>query len=201
MFSEKTSIIISILVLTLVVSTTVGSIPKYLGIISLVIILNIIGKKVSAHYLEIETKSEIWDFQRYWFAERHKFSNPLPIGIVFPIILGIFTYGRLKWLAILQTDFKAKMTKKIRKKKGSFAEVSELNVATILFFGFLSNIILALLFFKLSPEIAKISLLYAFFNLVPLGKLDGMKMALSSKNVYFASVMLLAAVVAIVLIL
>jgi len=194
MFNEKISIPLSILVLAVLFSVKdFSAFPKYLGFFALIILVSVFAKKIMGYIVEVNVKSEIWDFRRYWLLEYHKLPKPMPIGILLPLLLYIFSYGTFKWLGVLQTEFQAKATKKIRKRKGwSFPELRELDVALICFAGILSSLILAFISFAFSKELALLSLLYAFFNILPLGKLDGTRLFFSSRNIYFIAVLALA---------
>ena len=194
MFNEKLSIPLSILTLAFLFSVkNFSAFPKYTGFFALIILASVFAKKIAGYIVEVDAKSEIWDFRRYWLLEYHKLPKPLPIGILLPLILYILSYGTFKWLGILQTEFKAKITKKIRKRKGwSFPELRELDVALICFAGIISSLALSFVAFAFSKELAMLSLLYAFFNLLPLGKLDGTKLFFSSRKIYFIAVLALA---------
>lgn len=194
MFNEKISIPLSILVLAILFSfKSLAAFPKYLGFFAIIILVSVFAKKLMGYFVEVDVKSEIWDFRRYWLLEYHKLSKPLPIGILLPLILYVFSYGTFKWLGILQTEFKAKATKKIRKRKGwSFPELRELDVALICFAGILSSLLLAFISFSFSRELALLSLFYAFFNILPIGKLDGIKLFFSSRNIYFITILAIA---------
>ncbi|MEM4270538.1 MAG: hypothetical protein QXO70_00390 [Candidatus Pacearchaeota archaeon] len=201
--NEILGIIISIVLLASLYSFyNFSTIPKYLAIFSLIILTSIFTKKIIGYFLEIDVTTQIWNFQQYGFASRHKFKKPIPIGVLLPIFLFIFSYNNIKWLATMQTEFEIKPTKKIRKRKPwSFPEIRELDIALICFSGIISIIILALITFSLSREIAKLCLFYAFFNLLPIGKLDGTKLFFSSRVIYLITIMSLAAASIILLIL
>jgi len=194
MFNEKISIPLSILTLAVLFSfKNLAAFPKYLGFFALIVLASVFAKKITGYFVEVNARSEIWDFRRYWLLEYHKLSKPLPIGILLPLILYVFSYGTFKWLGILQTEFEAKVTKKIRKRKAwSFPELRELDVALICLASILSSLLIAFISFAFSKELALLSLLYAFFNILPIGKLDGIKLFFSSRNIYFATVLAIA---------
>jgi len=196
MLKEKISIVLSIILLAVLYSfTDLATFPKYLGIFALLILASVFVKKVAGYYMEIDANVETWEFQRYWFSEKSKFKNKIPIGLLLPILLYIFSYQTVVWLATLQTNFKARLTKKILKKKGkSMPDVKEIEIAWILFFSTLSSIIIAIASFPFALEITTISLLYALYNLIPIGKLDGTKLLFSSRIVYFITISILALV-------
>lgn len=195
MFNEKVSILVSAALLAVLFSySQLSGFPKYFGIFSLIILANLLVKKVSAYYLEVRTKMSVWDWQQYWFAERHKFPRPIPIGIVLPIIISLYSYGLVRWLGVLETNFEAKITKAARKRKAwSYPGLRELDVALICFAGFVINIILAFIFIGFSPEVSKLALAYTLFNLIPLGKLDGMRLAMSNRALYLITILVFAA--------
>jgi len=194
MLNEKLSVPIAILVLAMLFSyNNIYALPKYIGIFALIVLVSLFAKKIAGYFREIKVTEEIWDFRRYGLPERKKFKSPVPIGIFLPAVLLFFTYGALKWLAVTQTNFEAKISKKIKKTKWSLAEVGDFDIALICFAGILSSIFLALISFGFSREISLLSILYAFFNLVPIGKLDGTRLLFSSKIIYFIAVLVLAA--------
>jgi Zn-dependent protease len=203
MFGEKISIAVSVLILSLIFSyLDISKLPLFLAIFAVIILVNVVAKKITAHYLEVNSSVHIWDFRQYWFAESWKFARPAPIGLLLPPILIVFTYGAIKWLGMLQTEFEAKLTKLIRKRKPwSYPGLRNLDVSLILLAGFLANIILALLAVKLSPQLAALTLLYCFYNLIPIGKLDGFQLLVNNRALYVLTVMLLAVAAGVFLVL
>jgi Zn-dependent protease len=194
MLDERYSVPIAVIMPALLFSyNNIYSLPKYIGIFALIVLASVFAKKLAGYFVEVDVRTEVWDFRRYGLKESQKFKNPLPIGMILPIILLMFSYGTLKWPAITQTEFKAKITKQIKKRKPwSHVDVRELDIALICFAGIFSSIFIALVSFAFSKELALISLLYAFFNILPLGKLDGIKLFFSSKNIYFIAILALA---------
>ena len=62
----------------------------YITIIILVIIMiNVIAKKVISYYLDSEVEIKPWNVERWWFKAHHRFKKPVPAGIFVPIILKI----------------------------------------------------------------------------------------------------------------
>jgi hypothetical protein len=192
MFTEKTSIVLSIIVLALLFSyANIVSLPIFIGIFAIILLANIFAKKLVAHYLEISTSVHVWDFRQYWFGETWKFSKPVPIGLILPLFLLIFTYGVVQWLGILATDFEAKLTKLIRKRKPwSYPGLRDLDVALICFAGFMANIVLALIAARFVPQLTELSFLYCLYNLLPIGKLDGFQLFMNNRALYFLTLLI-----------
>jgi hypothetical protein len=192
MFTEKTSIILSIIILALLFSyANLISLPIFIVIFALILLVNVFAKKLVAHYLEISTSVHVWDFRQYWFGESFKFPKPVPIGLILPLFLLIFTYGVVQWLGILATDFEAKLTKLIRKRKPwSYPGLRDLDVALICFAGFMANIVLALAAVKFAPQLADLSFLYCLYNLLPIGKLDGFQLFMNNRALYFLTMLI-----------
>ena len=195
MFSEKTSIFISVILLSALFSySNIKIFPMYIGIFSLIVLVNILSKKAAAYFLEVDAESSIWGWQQYWFAERHKFPKPVPIGILLPIFVLVYSYGLVKWLGILETNFKEKITKTARKRKAwSYPSLRDFDVALICFAGLAAEIVLAFIFISVNPEISKLTMFYAFFNLIPFGRLDGLKLAMSNILLYITAVIIFLA--------
>lgn len=195
MFDEKISIVLSVVLLAALFSySSISALPKFLGIFALIILVSVLAKKISAYYLETRTSVHIWDFRQYWFGESDKFQKPMPIGLVLPLLVSILSYGTVNWLATLSTDFEAKLTKLIRKRKPwSYPGLRDLDVALICFAGFMANIVLAILTAKSAPQIAELSLLYSFYNLLPVGRLDGFHLFMTNKLLYFFTLAVFAA--------
>jgi len=194
MFGEKISIAVSVFILALIFSyLDTAKLPLYLIIFAVIILVNVIAKKIASHYLEVNSSVHIWDFRQYWFAESWKFAKPVPIGLLLPPVLIVFTYGTIKWLGMLQTEFEEKLTKLVRKRKPwSYPGLRDLDISLILLAGFVANIVLALVSMKFSPQFAALALLYCFYNLIPIGKLDGFKLLMNNRALYVLTLVLLA---------
>lgn len=188
---ESSHIIIAIILFAFVISFLQGleTFLWALLIAFLVITVNIIGKQLMAGYLAAKTEYKIWHFQRYGLYERSYFKKPVPIGILLPFLLTILSWGYIPCLTLLQTDITPTL-KRVAKKRGGlrrFYEITEWHNAAIPALGIGLNLIIALLiliFIKninLASQIAKFSIYYAIWNLIPAGQLDGTKILFGSK--------------------
>src|SRR3989339_631242 len=97
------------------------------------------------------------------------------------------TLGKLKWMASLVFEVKAK-TYRAAKRYGvySFSEMTEYHIALIAASGIIGNLIGF-------PDFSRINIYYAFFNLFPISDLDGNK-------IFFGSLILWSFITSITLI-
>lgn len=188
---ELAHIIIAIIIFAFVISFLQG-INAFLWalLIALIIIaVNILTKKLTAYKVSAKIESKILQWQRWGWYERSHLKKPLPMGIILPFALIFLSWGYIKCLILLQTDIKT-TTARAAKRTGfpkRFIEMTEWHTALIPGIGITANLVLALLIFlfvrnyPLAVDIAKLSVYYALWNLVPLGKLDGTKIFFGSK--------------------
>lgn len=148
-----------------------------LGAIFLTIIINIIFKKIAAEYWDNKIEHSLWEASRYWYGPSHKFRKAIPFGIIVPIIIKILSFGLLTWSAGLTFETEGKKYK-AAKRHGvySFSEVTEEQIGLIAAAGIFGNILLAIVaYLANSPLIMKVSVLYIFYNMIPISNLDGNK--------------------------
>ena len=193
--------IIAILITTLVLGFTISlmeslKIFAYISLtIFLIIIINILAKKVMSFYLDSETEINLWNIKRvglsyflniFPFSTPHpsrKLKKPFPAGIFLPIITTAFSFGYINWMASLVFDVKSK-TYKAAKRYGlyTFSEMSEYHIALIAAAGIFSNLFFAIIGYLIGfPDFARLNIYYAFFNMIPLSALDGNKIFFGSK--------------------
>lgn len=159
--------------------------PLILLVPILIILVNLIAKKIAAPYYNIEIEFKIWEFYRWGIYERSHLKKPFPMGLVLPFFLAFFSLGAIKMLVFLQFDAKNLPKKRLLKKRGERRsrreEINETDPAYTAFWGHLSLMILAILGTILTfPELTKYSIIYGIWNLVPFGQLDGSKLFFGS---------------------
>ncbi|MCX6748073.1 MAG: hypothetical protein NT076_00555 [Candidatus Pacearchaeota archaeon] len=153
---------------------------------AIILALTVLAKKTTAYYLEAEEETKLWTFQRHGFYSRSYFKNPFPIGIIASFILPLITLGYIPWLAVLESDVKGTSMRAARRHDFySYGEMTEWHIALISAAGIIVCFILApVAYFLNFSLLAKLSLFYAAFNLLPLGKLDGTRIFFGSKILY-----------------
>jgi hypothetical protein len=153
--------------------------------VSLVILLNIFIKKIVAYNLDSEIEMRIWEINNYWLLPLKHFKKPFLIGAFLPIISKIilFPFKSFVWMASLVFDIKPK-TYRAAKRFGlyTFSDVTEYHIGLIAASGVLISLISAVIgYFAGFPLFARLSMYYAFFNILPISELDGNKIFFGSK--------------------
>jgi len=152
----------------------------------IIILLNVITKKIIAYNLEADVKTKFWAWHQYGFRKDSHFKKPLPM-LWIPLLLSFLTKGLFLWLGILETEITPR-TERVSKRHGlyRFSEMSEWHIAWIAVFGIITNLILAIISYVFGFEMfSKLNIYFAFWSLIPLGSLDGNKILFGSKSLWF----------------
>lgn len=148
----------------------------------LILVINILAKKITAYFLESEVEIKLWEIKKFGFKTGDKFKNSFPIGAFMPLISKIFFFGLngFVWMASIVFDVKAKAYR-AAKRHGiySFSEMTEEHIGRIAAVGIVMNLLLAFIFYIIGGEFgiifAKLNIWFAFFNMIPISDLDGNK--------------------------
>lgn len=192
MFNTKEIAYIILITIILAFSITLMKTSTMFGYIALsmliIILVNVVAKKMMSFYLDSQIKIRLWEWQRYGFKPSAYFKKPFPIGAFLPVIIAILTLGNIKWLASLVFDVKAK-THRAAKRFGlySYSEMTEYHIGLIAAAGVVANLLMAvigyLIGFPEKMQFATLNIYYAFYNMLPLSDLDGNK-------IFFGSIIL-----------
>ncbi len=148
--------------------------------------VNIIAKKITAHLLDSDVEHELWQISQYGYVPHEHFKHPAPAGIIAPLLLNVFTLGFIKFPAMLTYETNV-LKHRAAKRFGfySYTEMTDWHTALIGASGILAVLILSvILYFIPSPNIeyfARIAVYYAFVNLIPFSKLDGSQIFFGSR--------------------
>ena len=166
--------------------------------VSIVVLFNIFTKKFTAYNLDSEIEMRVWEIGKYKSNKK-----PFAIGAFLPLLSKIilFPFNSFVWMASLVFDVKPK-TYRAAKRFGlyTFSEVTEYHLGLIAASGVMINLILAVIGYFLGFELfARLSIYYAFFNIIPLSDLDGNKIFFGSKIMwsFLASLVLIGMLFAI----
>ncbi len=144
----------------------------------IILLTNIISKKMVSGVFSIKIEHEIWKFQRWGVYKRSHFKKPIPIGLVIPFTLSILSLGLIKMLVLIQFQAENIFEKRVLKQIG-FKRKSEINDSDLGFtaaVGFYSLIVLAIIGTIIGfPELTKYSIYYCLWNIIPFGNIDGSK--------------------------
>lgn len=186
-------IVAIVLAFTISVIRTKEEFSTTIVIVAAILMINVLSKKITAYYFDSEIEIKLWEIERIGFKPHRKLSKPFPAGVFLPILItfitlplgAIFQVGHLKWMASLVFDVKPKVHRAV-KRHGlySFSEMTEYHIGLIAASGMIVNLIAAFIgYFLNQPEFTKLSIYFAFFNLLPLSDLDGNK-------IFFGSIIL-----------
>lgn len=156
-----------------------------LFIFAIILIVYITAKKLTAYYYEAEEETKIWSFKRYGLYERAHFKTSIPIGIILPFLLSILTFGYVKWFAVTESEIKPTKIRAVKRHDYySYSEMTEWHIGLVSAAGIFACLILALIAYILNfSDLARASIYFACFNLLPIGKLDGTR-------IFFAHIVL-----------
>ncbi len=157
-------------------------------VFTIIIFTNITAKKLIAKNYAIKIEHQDWKLIRWGYYERSYFKKPFPLGIIAPFFLAIFSLGYLKPFTFFQFDAEnlpaARLLKSHGQRRAQRKEgISEEDLAYTAATGFYALLALAIIGFLLKPylpefgfDLAKYSLYYGAWNLLPIGQLDGSKL-------------------------
>ena len=153
---------------------------------ALIISVSVISKKITANLLDADVEHEILEFYRFGFYPSYHLSKPIPLGIILPLIASVFSLGSLKVMTLLTYEARA-LKYRAAKRFGfySFKEMTDWHHAVIGASGILFVLLLSMLAYLLPlpnlEYLAKLSAFYAFWNMLPLSKLDGSQIFFGSR--------------------
>jgi hypothetical protein len=183
--SKEILTIIGLTILITILVSPINSVNAFLiGLVSVVLVLliNIFAKKIMGFFLEAEVEIKLWKIERYGLKPSRRFKWPIPAGIIFPILIGIVTLGRVAWLATFVFDVKPRVYR-AAKRHGlySFSEMTEYHMGLIAASGVIANLIAAFIGYLLNfPIFSMINVYMAFYNMIPFSDLDGNKLFFGS---------------------
>ena len=146
-------------------------------LISIMLLTNILAKKLAAYYYQAKIEIEPWKWYRFGFKRESHFKRPVYAGIFVPIIFSIISYGYFFWLAVLEFDVFS-TTSRVSKMHGShrYTEMTEFHIGMIAAAGVLANLLLAIIAYLIGiPQLTSLSVFLACFSMIPIGQLDGSK--------------------------
>lgn len=197
-------IIISIIIAFAITLVKTPEIFAYVLLsIFLVIIINTIAKKITAYYADSEAEVKIWQMERWglagiltaggYFHPSKEFKHPFPLGAFLPIITKVLLMPltNFVWMACLIFDVKTKVYKSAKRHNITygFSEITDYQIGLIAASGIIANLVFAFIFYLIGiPEqmnFARLSIIYAFFNMLPLSNLDGNKIYFGNAKMWF----------------
>jgi hypothetical protein len=158
----------------------------------IIIFVSIFAKKTMAYLLDADIEHSIIKFSQYGFRPGCRLKKEIPAGIIFPLIISLFSLGFFKLPALLSYETQA-LKRRAAKRFGfySFTEMTEWHNALIGAAGIVAVLIIAVVTYFLPANfeyLAKIAIYYAFANMLPAVFIntDGTQIFFGSKVLYTA---------------
>jgi len=160
---------------------------KTLLVFTLIIVTSLATKKIVAGHHAMKIEHSDWKLIQWFWLKRTYLKKPLPLGLIVPFFLAIFTLGFLKPFTFFQFETENLSEKRILKGHGSRLKtrkeyVNEEDFGYTAASGMYALLVLALIGVILKPlfpafgsDLAKYSIYYGLWNLLPIGQLDGTK--------------------------
>lgn len=157
----------------------------------IILTISVAAKKFFASLLESDVEHRLWTLERWGLHKQDRFKKPLPIGLVLPIIISLFSFGTAKLMSLLVYETTPKKTRAVRgfghTSVYTYTSMTDWHNALIGSAGIVSVLLLALIAYFVPWNIeplARLATFYAFSNLLPLGKLDGTQIFFGSRVLY-----------------
>lgn len=191
--SETMQILIAIIVLGLIsgasyiISLDVVSLSVVVGFSAIVILGNIIGKKIMASRLDADIEHEIWRMQRYGFSVSSKLEKSVPFGVILPLFISVISLGTVNMMTLLTYETRA-LKRRAAKRFGpfSFTEMTDYHNSLVGAAGIIATLFIAFVcyFIPGASVLGRMATFYAFWNMIPFSKLDGTQIYFGSRVVW-----------------
>ncbi len=188
--SEIIQIILAIVTLaviigfTEIISLNTLGFGKIVMVCAMVILVNVLSKKLIASRLDADVEHEVWKMQRYGLKEGDYLKNSLPVGVILPIFVTVITLGTVNLATILTYETRA-LKRRASKRFGpfSFTEMTDYHNALVGGAGIISALTLAFISYWIPGAgiLGKVATIYAFSNMIPISKLDGAQIFFGSR--------------------
>jgi len=163
-----------------------------------------LSQKFVANTYKAQAEYRIWSIKQYWFHPSFHFPlhlkiknktilkiNSLPIGLILLLIVSFFSLGKLFFIAI--GCYKLKERPHLRAQK-RWMNLTGYEQAKIAIAGPLVVLIFALIIKAINPALTEaifINQMFAIFNMIPLGSLNGAKILFNSVPLYIFTLVLI----------
>ena len=155
----------------------------------IILIVNIAGKKAAANALDADVEHTTWTWYQFGFKPSAHFKKPLAIGYILPLILSVVSLGNIKFMSLLTYETSA-LKKRVAKRFGmySFAEITDFHNSLVGAGGIIATLILAFIGYWIPfsgfEDLSRMAIFYAFWNMLPISKLDGAQIFFGSRVVW-----------------
>ena len=154
-----------------------------------IIVLSISSKKIIGRWLDAEVEHKILSWWRFGIKPHWHIKGKVPIGVILPIFVTAISIGTIQLMTILSYEPTA-LKRRAAKRHGyySFAEMTDWHNSLIGAAGIIIILALSLVSYFIPglEPLARISAFYAFWNMLPLSKLDGAQIYFGSRILWYA---------------
>ena len=192
---EITSIIIAIITLAVIINfkeillLDFQNLPFAFLFAFILIAVNILGKKIMARKLDAGVNHKIWHFQQFGFKEAERLKSPAPFGIIIPLIFSAVSLGKIKFMTVMTYETTA-LKRRAARRHGpfSFTEMTDWHNALIGAAGIIITLLLSLVVYFIPgmEPLSRLAAFYAFFNMIPFSNLDGSKIFIGSRVLWYS---------------
>ncbi len=192
--SEMLNIVIAIAVLAIVIGLApMIALDPYGMVLALafaIIIIgtNILSKVLMALNLDAKVEHSIWQWSRYGFKESEKLAKSIPMGIILPLAFSVISLGALKVMTILTYETSA-LKRRAARRHGhmSFTEITDWHNALIGGAGIIAVLLVSFISYWIPgfEGLSRAAAFYAFFNMLPVSKLDGAQIFFGSRVLWY----------------
>jgi Zn-dependent protease len=157
---------------------------------AIIIIVNIAAKKAMAFALDSDVEHETWKWSRYGLKPHQHLEKEVPAGIILAVILSILSLGAVKFMSFLTYETRA-LKHRAAKRFGyySYTEMTDWHNGLIGAAGIVAVLILSVVLYFIGGSndyLWRFAAYYAFWNMIPISKLDGTQIFFGSKILYAA---------------
>ena len=189
---EVIHIILAIAVLALIsgfrdlIESNILAFSIILGASAIVIGVNLVSKKLAASRLDADVEHELWKVERYGLKPGYHLDKPIFAGIIVPIFVAIVTLGSIKFMTLLTYETRA-LKRRAAKRFGpySFTEMTDFHNALVGAAGIVGCLLVTFVTYWFDGQfwelLGRMATFYAFFNLIPISKLDGSQIFFGSR--------------------
>ncbi len=165
---------------------------------AIVLLIHVLGHKISASQYHILAIFQLWSFKRYWITRSSSFPlnfsmgvrritlNNFYLGPVITLLVTLFSKGNLFFIPLEAYLIKAE---KFRRFGHDFLTITHYENARIAFSGILANILASVILqiFNSNGIFDKLifmNLMFVMYCVLPLPHLDGIKIFIGSKPLF-----------------
>ncbi len=152
----------------------------------IVIGIPVVVRKVTAHTLDANVEHSIWRVYNYGLKPGMHFKKEVPFGLILPLFFSVISLGILKVMTLLTYETRA-LKYRAAKRFGfySYTSMTDWHHGLIGAAGIVSVLLVALAGYSFGLEfLFKMASYYAFWNMIPVSKLDGAQIFFGNRIVW-----------------